>query len=128
MGNTFVLYIRVQYLQDTFLQYPPHKLLLHKMCSIINGIGIAKVFAPCTEAHNSAFSVMVTCTEEGMERVLAAGAERIIQGSLSMTGIFPQGRKSEMETLPVTGTWSVYTVKQTRHTRNQRKPGEQFKI
>ena len=71
-GNTFVLFTRIQEFQNSILQHSSHELFFHEMRSIIYGKSISEVFPPCTDAHNSASSVMIMSAEEGVEGIDAA--------------------------------------------------------
>ena len=64
-------------------------LLFHKMGTLIDLIGLSKIFFPAADAYDAAAAIVVTGTEEGKEIVPAAIEGSIFQGLTSMLTIFP---------------------------------------
>ena len=58
------------------------------MGSFIDGAGITEVFAPCADAYDSAFSVMVICAEECVEGVCTAIQSGVLHCQPSMPPVF----------------------------------------
>ena len=58
------------------------------MGPFIDGTGITEVFAPCADAYDPAFSVMVICAEECIECVGTAIQSGVLHCQSSMPPVF----------------------------------------
>ena len=64
-------------------------LLFHKMGTLIDLIGLSKIFFPAADAYDAAAAIVVTGTEEGKEIVFTTAESSIFQCLPPMMAIFP---------------------------------------
>ena len=99
-------------------------LFFSKMSAIIQGISLSEVFFPCSEAHDSRSSIMVTASDEGMKDIIASGTRNIVHGLCNMRLVFGKYASGKMELLPVHLPRLIYLVKTPCLSRYHHQPGK----